>query len=291
METKLYGYLAVVIAIMLATAGFVHYSDLNEVRGKISDTEASIRTSTSAIASVKEQIEHKRQAATDKQDFVAKEADLAAKPAKLTEEIEAAKKRTETRTREAISSEQDFAQLVLAVRTAAIGTEFPSLQLANGKTLSSVKIKRISEDTVSVSHSVGSSRLHKADLPPDWADKFQLEDPEPPAPVVAGKPAPPPPPPSSRVPPDPAKLSALKSQIASLKAQIHIAKGNVSLWESRLSDAEVHRGGGGGAIKGAGNYTADNSRNAKEAYQKQVTLLEAQIIKLNSDLQSMNTGG
>jgi len=38
METKLYGYLAVVIAIMLATAGFVHYSDINEVRGKISDT-------------------------------------------------------------------------------------------------------------------------------------------------------------------------------------------------------------------------------------------------------------
>lgn len=291
METKLYGYLAVVIAIMLATAGFVHFSDLNEVRGKISDTEASIRTSTSAIAAVKEQIEHKRQAARDKEDLVAKESDLVAKPAKLTEEIEASKKRAETRTREAISSEQDLTQLVLAVRTAAVSTEMPTLELANGKTLTAVKIKRISEDTVSVSHSVGSSRLHKADLPSEWAEKYQLDDPEPPAPVVAGRPAPPPPiAPASRVPPDPGKLGVLKSQIAAIKAQIHIAKGNVTLWESRLSDAESRRGGGG-LIKGAGNYTADNSRTAKEAYQKQVTLLEAQLIKLNSDLQLMNTGG
>lgn len=309
METKLYGYLAIVIAIMLATAGFVHYSDINEVRGKISDTEASIRTSTAAIEAIKEQIDHKRQAAIDKGEFVAKEEDLVARPAQLTEEIEASKKRTEAKTQETISLEQEFSQTVLAVRNAAVGKELPTLELKNGKTLSAVKIKRISEDTVSVSHSVGSSRLHKADLPVDWSERYQLVDPAPSATVASSTPgAPPVPQPViTRVAPDAGKLAALKSQIASVSAQIHIVEGNVKLWEARQSDAEAKRGKGtsvtttdiyGGTttttrskIIGAGNFTVESSRTAKEAAQKQLNLLEAQLIKLNSELQTMNTGG
>ncbi len=293
MEPKVSAYLAALLAIVLLGGGFMRMTAIDEVRGKISDVQASIRTAKTAIENIKENIERKRKSTDEISGTAAADVELASRPVELAKALEEAKKNTEQRSREAISYEQDLAQAALSVRAAAIGTTLPSLTLNNGKVLEGVVIKRISEDTVTVTHSVGSARLQKADLPAELVMKFQIDDPLPPPPplkgsngkVIAAPKGP-------SVPPDRAKLAETKARLAALKAQIHIAEGTVKLWQERLSDAESKRANsGGGKIVGAGPYSVDTAKKSYESAQQQLTQLEAQLIAAQEMLRDINSGG
>lgn len=301
MEGKLFGYLLVLVFVICGGAWMNHSMAVADLRSKLYDLRASVQTVQRTIEGRELQIEMQAKSKGNITDQTKADAALAERERALTRQLDDLKKRAEAHNIQTIELAGQLSAAVMTLRTAAIGQTMAELPLPKGTVLKQAQIKRISEDTIVVAHAFGSARLHRADVPPEWADKFQLIDPiiTKPTTVKAGatvaivpseSAAPSPPTPAS--PPPPARVTELRTKIAQLQAQIHIAKGNASAWNTRHSDLSASFSSA--ESKGRIVTNKDRLETARAmalSFSQQVTRMEAQLIEFQQELLSVNTGG
>lgn len=68
---------------------------------------------------------------------------------------------------------RNFLEMVQKVRTNSEGMEFPALTLNSGQTLQIVKLQKITDTTVSLSHSNGLMKIEGKELPEDLRERFR----------------------------------------------------------------------------------------------------------------------
>lgn len=303
MEGKIVGYLLALIFVISGGAWVNHSMAVADLRSKLYDIRASVQTLQRTVEARELQIEMQSKSKDTIAHQLQSDSALADRERDLTRQLEELKKGIDTHNQHTVELAGQLSAAVMTVRTAAIGQTMAELPLPKGTVLKQAQIKRISEDTVVVAHSFGSARLHREDVPPEWADKFQLIDPVvikpvPPPPItttpsVASAPiAPAPPPPAPSTPPPPARVTELRTKIAQIQAQIHIAKGNASAWNSRHNDlsASFSNAEGKGRIV-TNKDRLETARAMALSYTQQATKMEAQLIELQQELLSMNSGG
>ena len=70
------------------------------------------------------------------------------------------------------AAKQKLADTLVLVRNAAAGTDWKDIVLANGQTITAVKIQKCTDTDVSLSHSGGVVKLASKDLPQDLQDRL-----------------------------------------------------------------------------------------------------------------------
>lgn len=68
---------------------------------------------------------------------------------------------------------KDFLEMVMKVRANAEGMELATMTLSSGQVLQGVKLQKITDTTVSISHSNGLIKIEGKDLPDDLRERFR----------------------------------------------------------------------------------------------------------------------
>jgi hypothetical protein len=295
MEARAFGLVAV-FAIIVGFAAMLHYSeDVDELNRDHDGAKAGLESVEKNIA-VQQSVIDEKELALNKLEA------LISKITPLEKAIAEKRKNTAKFAEDVAAQEYAFDDAVANVRQSAANIVIGSLLLNSGKTLTDVKVKSVSADHISVSHSLGAARLRKADLPFEIVDRFKLEDAiavdaraktvasteegasadgSPPAPIAKVDPK------IAR-----AKVKEMQGQIATLRAQVSIASGSQALFQRRAYEyRDLHN-----AARSAGRSSshliqanavqasADLMEKQMIAAQARIDYLRSQIFALMSDI-------
>lgn len=197
---------------------------------------------------------------------------------------------------------EEFTEVVVAVRTKAVGAPLPELALPDGRTLQGAAIQKVTNSEITFSHSGGVIKVPERDLPQEIKQRYRIgmapmngED-LPIQSVSAASPSTTKPGTSAQLPPPAAGSSAQKAtrdnadhiriDIDSLVEKIKGLERSRIGWSERAAALRVQVAG----YQGSGKPTYNLFQEIKQAEQnivstdQQITQIQAQIVVLRKRL-------
>lgn len=160
-----------------AMAGFLafvfHSLKLDDAQDRLRGAESKLRGlqkelmgAEAALAAEEKSLEEAKAKAEQGVGLKKRHEDAVAERSRLQSELE--------RVESAYAIDQKrFESLLQTVRAATIGREFPQIRIGN-QTLNGARITKITDTTVTFSHSGGTVQVGAEALPPDLADRLRL---------------------------------------------------------------------------------------------------------------------
>ncbi|WP_265595942.1 hypothetical protein [Verrucomicrobium sp. BvORR106] len=158
--------LAAFLFIVLFAVGVSYFFEIDSRRSEFNQAKSLLESNQAGIVNKQAQIDALRVQYDAARVVVERNSSLSDTKSKLTREIAELKAEREKLI-------VDFAAQVTKVRSATEGAELGVITLATGQGLQGAKVQKVGEEDVTLTHTLGVTKVAPENLPPDLQQKFR----------------------------------------------------------------------------------------------------------------------